>query len=164
MLRKTRAFSSGFPAQFARHRRIQTDTEDPTLGVFQLLRTHVLFAKTSGHNSPVVPGRKKTITSGLRQAGRFCDIVARDAVSVGIVRTLAKQKSLRREGIFSTQVHGRMLAKRSTQDWRKGALPGLMGFPRIRAKVADAGFVAAGTLIRKCERSQCSNGVSFSQT
>ena len=134
------------------------------LRVFQILRTDVLFAKTSGHNGPVVPGRKKTITSGVRQAGHFCDIAAHDSVSVGIVRTLGKQKSLRPGRAFPTQSRGRMLAKWNTFGGSKGALPGLRGFPRIRSRAAEADFVAAETLLRTCERPQCSNGVSFFQT
>ncbi len=134
------------------------------LRVFQILRTHVLFAKTSGHNSPIVSGRKKTITSGVRHAGRICDNVAHKDAPVGIVRTLAKQKSLRWGGAPPTQIGRRMLAKWNADGWQKGALPGLRGFPRIRPEAAEAGFVAAGTLLRTCERPQCSNGVSFFQT
>ena len=134
------------------------------LRVFQILRTHVLFAKTSGHNSPIVSGRKKTITSGVRQVARFWDIAPCDAFAVGIVRTLAKQKSLRWGGAPPTQIGRRMLAKWNTDGWQKGALPGLRGFPRIRPEAAEAGFVAAGTLLRTCERPQCSNGVSFFPT
>ena len=40
-------------------------------------------------------GRKKTITSGVREAGSIYDNVARDDASVGIVRTLAEPMSLR---------------------------------------------------------------------
>ncbi len=72
----------------------KTDAQDTTLCNFQILRTHVLFAKTSGHNSPVMSGPEKTITSGVRQAGSIYDNVAHDDASVGIVRTLAEPKSL----------------------------------------------------------------------